>query len=259
LFADFLALFGFAQANTFYMLALAAFVGGLVRGFTGFGFAMVFVPLATIAVGPVMAAALIWIIDIPFAWILAATSWRRVAWREIAPLLTASILFLPLGVWLLTHSDPVTVRWCIAVAILLGVTALATGWRYRGSPGLPLSFGVGGSAGIASGMAQLGGMPIAIFWLAAQKNDPRQTRDNLNGFFCLLPTIAGIAYWLSGVLTITALKMAIPLAVPYGLGLAIGARAFPFASERTFRRVAYFVIFMAAVVALPAIDPVLGR
>jgi uncharacterized membrane protein YfcA len=259
LFNDFLTLFGFGQADAFFTLALAAFIGGLVRGFTGFGFAMVFVPLATIAVGPVMAAALIWIIDFPFAWILAASSWRRVAWREIAPLLTASILFLPLGVWLLTHSDPVTARWCIALAILLGVTALATGWRYRGSPGLPLSFGVGGAAGIASGMAQLGGMPIAIFWLAAQKNDPRQTRDNLNGFFCLLPTVAGIAYLLSGVLTVGALKMAVPLAIPYGLGLAIGARAFPFASEQTFRRVAYLVIFMAAVVALPVIDPVLGR
>lgn len=41
------------------VLIVATFLGGLVRGFTGFGFAMVFMPLASVVVGPVAALGLI--------------------------------------------------------------------------------------------------------------------------------------------------------------------------------------------------------
>lgn len=251
--------FEFTDGFTFAMLVTAALLGGLVRGFTGFGFAMVFVPIATMAVGPVAAAALIWLIDIPFAWALAARRFGHVTWREVFPLLIGAMICVPLGVWLLTHSDPVMARWAVAIAIVCGVTALASGWRYRGMPGTLLSLGVGGMAGVASGLAQLGGMPIAIFWLAAQNNDPRQTRDNLNGFFSVLPVVSGFFFWWAGMLTWTSLWQALPLCVPYGLGLLLGSVMFPIASEQTFRRLAYAVIALAALLAMPIIDPLLGR
>ncbi len=253
------AYFGFATPSTLVTLTVAAVIGGLVRGFTGFGFAMVFVPIATMAVGPKTAAALIWFIDIPFALPLAAAGFRRVAWREVLPLLAGAMLFVPVGVWLLLNCDPFTARWIVAIAILCGVSALASGWRYSGAPGLPLSLGVGSLAGTASGLAQLGGMPIAIFWLAAQKNDAKQTRDNLNGFFAVLPAVTGVIYWWTGVLTRASVMQALPLCLPYGLGLLMGAWLFPIASEQTFRRLAYAVIFAAALLALPLMDPLLGR
>jgi uncharacterized protein len=253
------AYFGFATTSTFLALVAAALLGGLVRGFTGFGFAMVFVPIATMTIGPVGAAGLIWLVDIPFAIPLAISSFKRVAWREVFPLLAGATVCVPLGVWLLTNLDPVVARWIVAISILVALAALVTGWRYKGAPSVPLSLGVGGLSGTASGMAQLGGMPVAIFWLAAQKNDPRQTKDNLNGYFALLPFVTGIAYWLSGVLSWAVFWQAIPLCVPYGLSMVLGAKLFPLASEQTFRRIAYLIIAVAAVVALPVMDQFLKR
>jgi uncharacterized protein len=220
---------------------------------------MVFVPIATLALGPSAAVALIWLIDIPFAWPLAASSFRRVEWREVLPLLAGAVVTAPAGVWLLVNSDPTTARWIVAIAIIAATAALASGWRYRGTPGLPLSLGVGGMSGAASGLAQLGGMPVAIFWLAAQKNNARQTKDNLNGFFALLPLMTGFLYWWKGILTMQMLWMAVPLCLPYGLAMFAGARLFNIASERTFRRLAYSVIALAAIAAVPALDPLLGR
>jgi uncharacterized protein len=259
LFADAASFFGYPSAGVFAALLLAAVLGGVVRGFTGFGFAMVFVPIATVALGPTKAVALIWLIDIPFAWPLAAASFRRVAWREVFPLLAGASVAAPFGVWLLVNSDPATARWIVALSILAATLALVMGWRYAGTPGLPLSLGVGGMSGTASGLAQLGGMPVAIFWLAAQRNDARQTKDNLNGYFAILPAITGLLYWWKGLLTPAMLWMAVPLLVPYGLAMLAGARAFTVASERTFRRLAYAVIAGAALVALPLLDPLLGR
>ena len=251
---DVSAYFGFATPSSFLALVAAALLGGLVRGFTGFGFAMVFVPIATMSIGPVGAAGLIWLVDIPFALPLALSSFKRVAWREVFPLLAGATVCVPLGVWLLTSLDPVLSRWIVAISILVALAALVTGWRYKGAPGVPLSLGVGGLSGTASGMAQLGGMPVAIFWLASQNNNPRQTKDNLNGYFALLPGITGVAYWLSGVLNWGVFWQALPLCVPYGLAMLVGAKLFTFASEQTFRRIAYLIIGMAAIVALPVLD-----
>ncbi len=257
--ADIAAVFGFAAPSGLAALGLAAALGGLVRGFTGFGFALVFVPIATIVVGPVAAVGLIWTIDIPFAWVLAASSWRRVQWRELLPLLFSALALLPAGAFVLTHADPKLARWAIVGVILLGVAALANGWRYQGRPGLPLSLGVGSTAGLVSGLGQIGGLPIAIFWLAAQGGNARQTRDNLNGFFCLLPSFAGLVYIATGIVDTRILLQALPLFLPYGLGLLLGSTLFPLASERVFRRIAYAVIAAAAIVALPALDGPLGR
>jgi uncharacterized protein len=253
------AMFGYPSAAAFLILAGAAVIGGVIRGFTGFGFAMVFVPIATLALGPAKAVALIWIIDIPFAVPLAVSSFRRVDWREVLPLLAGASVAAPLGVWVLVNSDPGVARWIVALSILAATVALATGWRYHGAPGIPLSLGVGGLSGTASGLAQLGGMPVAIFWLAAQKNDARQTKDNLNGYFVLLPVVTGLLYWWSGILTAQMVWMALPLMLPYGIAMAVGSRMFHLAPEKTFRRVAYGVIGMAAVIALPLMDPLLGR
>ena len=55
------------------------------------------------------------------------------------------------------------------------------------------------------------------------------------------------------------LWQALPLLLPYGLGLLIGMRGFHIASEATFRRIAYIVILMSALVSLPLWDRAFGR
>ncbi len=132
--ADFL---GALSPGSQAILMAGALLGGLVRGFTGFGFAMVFVPIATMAIAPVAAIGLVWFVDAPFALPLAAKSAGKAEWREVIPLLVGATVLLPLGVFLLTYLEPVAVRWLTAVTILCAVAALASGWRYRGRPSVP--------------------------------------------------------------------------------------------------------------------------
>jgi uncharacterized protein len=241
------------------LLILATFLGGLVRGFTGFGFAMVFMPIASMAVGHVLALGLIWAVDAVFAFPVASRSFRKADWREVLPLLLAAVLMVPIGVSLLLATDPLLMRWLLAALVLGAVAILASGWRYQGRAGLPLSFGVGGISGLFTGLASLGGMPLAVFWLGAQRNDARQTRDNLQTFFALSTITSGLILWHKGIIDASVLRQALPLLVPYGIGLFIGTRGFRIASESTFRRIAYLVIFCSALVSIPLWDTWLGR
>ena len=252
---DLLHLLGMADASQFAMLMTAALLGGLVRGFTGFGFAMVFVPLATVVVGPVGAVGLVWCIDAPFALPLGAGAARKAQWSEILPLLLGATTLLPAGVWLLTRLDPLLTRWIIALLIIAAVAVLASRWRYHGQPSTRLSLGVGGLSGLAGGLASVGGIPLAIFWLGSQRTSPLQMRHNLVTYFALSTIISGAVFAWNGVITIAVMRQALVLMIPYGLGLAVGTRGFHRASDITFRRVAYAIIAAAAAVALPALDP----
>lgn len=249
-----LSLPGVADPAAAILLLIAAFAGGVVRGFTGFGFAMVFVPVASMAVGPAPAVALIWLIDAPFAFPLAVRSFPRATWREVLPLLVGSVAAMPLGVFLLTQLDRNVARWLIALSISAALAALISGWRYKTEPSRHLSLSVGAMSGLYSGLAQLGGMPLAIFWLGSQINNALRTRDNLQVFFALTTLISGAIFAWSGVLKFDYVWTAVPLIVAYGVGLAIGVKSFHLASEQTFRRVAYSVIGVSVALALPLFD-----
>ncbi len=254
---DLLPLFGMADVAQFATLMMAALLGGLVRGFTGFGFAMVFVPLASVVVGPVGAVGLVWAIDAPFALPLAARVTGKAQWAEILPLLLGATALFPVGVWFLTRLDPLLMRWIIAVLILAAVTVLASGWRYHGQPSTAHSLGVGSLSGLAGGLASVGGIPLAIFWLSSQRTGALQMRHNLVTYFALSTIISGAVLAWKGVVTFAVIGQALVLMIPYGLGLAVGTRGFHRASDVTFRRVAYAIIAAAAILALPALDPLL--
>lgn len=247
------------SASGIAVLLGATLLGGLVRGFTGFGFAMVFMPLASMVLGPVAALGLIWCIDLPFALPIAVRNARQAEWREVAPLLLTATLALPAGIWLLIWLDRETMRWILALLILAAVAVMASGWRYHGRPGIPLSLGVGVLSGLFNGMASIGGMPLAVFWLGAQRNDRHKTRANLQTFFGVSTLISGAILWRNDILTGTALTMALPLMAVYGAGMWAGTHGFRLASEETFRRGAYLVIFLSALISLPLWDAVIGR
>jgi uncharacterized membrane protein YfcA len=240
-------------------LLAATLLGGLVRGFTGFGFAMVFMPLASVVLGPVAALGLIWFIDLPFALPIAARSARQAEWSEVLPLLATATLALPAGIWLLIWLDRETMRWILAGLVLCAVALMASGWRYHGRPGIPLSLGVGVLSGLFNGMASIGGMPLAVFWLGAQRNDRHKSRANLQTFFGISTLISGAILWYKGILTVQAAWTALPLFAIYGAGLWVGTHGFRLSSEEGFRRIAYLVIFLSAFISLPFWDGLIGR
>lgn len=242
---------------TLAVLLIAGFLGGLVRGFTGFGFAMIFMPIASSVVHPSLALAIIFIIDCPFALVLGALALRKAEVKAVTTLLAAASLMLPVGLWLLTTLDPRPMRWVICGLIFAAVCLLASGWRYRGQAGVPLTLGVGAVSGLFNGLAGLSGMPLALFWLSSQTKSPMQMRHDMQAYFGLSTFISMTMLALKGLLTLKALVLGVMLMPVYGLALLVGTRGFHLASEQTFRRVAYAIIVLAAILGLPLLDGVI--
>lgn len=236
------------------ILLAAALAGGLVRGFTSFGFAMIFMPLAASVIPPSMAIAVIWVIDAPFALFLGARAARTADMRGAITLLAAATLTLPVGLYFVSTLDRTLMRWIISGLITLAVLVLISGWRHRGRTGTGLTIGVGFLSGLFSGLASLGGMPIALFWLASQARRAAEIRADLQLYFGLATFVSGAFLWWKGMLTAQTFALGAVLIPVYGAMLLVGSRGFHLASEETFRRIAYAIILGAAMMSLPALD-----
>ena len=184
----------------FWIGAGAAFAASLVRGFSGFGAGMIFVPVAAACFGPRVAAAVLLIVDSLLVLPLIPRALPRIDWREFLPMAIGSVVTVPLGAWVLLAVDPVPIRWGISVVILVFVMMLASGWRYRGPIRASLSLAVGGLAGFMGGVAQISGPPVLIYWLGREIVSATM-RANAIVFFCFSAIATGIAFLLAGIFT----------------------------------------------------------
>jgi uncharacterized membrane protein YfcA len=242
--------FEFIADPLFLIAALAAFVAAVVRGFSGFGAGLIFMPIGAACLGPKNAAGILFVIDTILILPFVANAARIVDWREILPLGIGAVIAVPVGVAVLLTSDPVPLRWGLSITILLSVGVLAMGWRYRGPTRLPLSLAVGGLAGFLSGSVQIPGPPVLIYWLGREIVSTTM-RANAIVFFMVTTVCSGIAYVLGGIFTEAVLVRSAALLPVYGLGMLLGSRMFGLASEATYRQIAYASILFAAVVSMP--------
>ncbi len=234
----------------------AAVLAGLVRGFSGFGAAMIFVPLVSAIYEPKAAVVLLFLVDTTVTAPMLIPAFRRCSWREVAPLAIGSAVTVPMGVYILTIARPDPMRWVIAGAIFAAVTALACGWRLRRAPTVPETLVIGGTAGLTGGMASMSGPPIVLFWLGGQSEAPI-IRANIFAFFGLTGVVIGVSYWLNGLLATDLLLRALVLMPVYALALWAGATGFRMAPSTHYRRVALAICAVATVLALPAWDSLL--
>jgi uncharacterized membrane protein YfcA len=238
-------------------LIAAALAGGLARGFSGFGAALIFVPLASVALGgPHRAAPLMLAMEVFAIAALTPAAWKIADRTEVGWLALGALLGTPLGALMLVSFDPVALRWGVALLILGLLGLLVSGWRFRGQPARPVTIGVGVVGGVLGGVAMVAGPP-AMAYLLGRLSSAREIRAAFALYLAAGGVFAGIAYAVAGLLT-PALLGPVAVALPvYALGIWGGVRMFGLASELTFRRACYAMIGLAALVSLPAWDGVL--
>jgi len=246
------------DSGAFIGIMLAALLGGLSRGFSGFGAALVFVPLASAAVGPRAAVPVLALLECVSCLAFLPNAWRHAQRREVAVMAAGAVCAVPFGALILAYGDPVALRWGLTGLVLLAVAVLASGLRYRGQGAAPLTFGVGALGGVMSGTAMLGGVPPATWWLG--RNAPAViVRANMNLYFAILTAAVTAAYAWRGLIGWDSAWLALAAGPAYALALWGGTRLFGLASERTFRRAGYALILAAAVLGMPLWDPLTGR
>ena len=232
------------------LLVAVTLVAGLARGFSGFGGALIFMPLASALVGPKIASIALLLADMVMTAPMLRPAFRSARRRDVFIMLTGALVGVPLGAALLAHLPGTTLRWgiCIMVFAMLGL--LASGWRYRGAPKTVLTIAVGGVSGVFGAAAQLSGPPVVAYWLGGAL-PAAAMRASIVLYFGLSSFISATSYYFNGLFVQQAIIVALIVGPAYGLGIFAGTRLFGLASEETFRRICLGLIAAAAFLGLP--------
>lgn len=228
-------------------------IGGLVQGFSGFGAGMVIGPVAAALYSPQSAVVILFVVGTLPMIPLVVGALGKVQLREILPILVGFGLTMPLGVWFLKTGDTTVLRWFISITILLAVAVLWSGWRYTGPRNPAVNVGVGAASGFLGGAASIAGPPVILYWMALRTGSGH-VRANLIVFLTLSAVFTALGLVVSGIVTTDRLARGIACSPVFIAALFIGARLFGLASDSTYRRIAYTIVTLAAVLALPALD-----
>ena len=246
---------GHSLASLVFLVA-AAFIAGLARGFSGFGAALIFIPLASTVVPTTVAAPTLLVVDLVMSAGFIPHAWKVADRRSVGTMLAGTLIGVPLGTFVLIHSEPVAIRWMIAALVFALLVLLVSGWRYHGKPATAVTVGVGSTAGFFSGIAQVGGPPVVVYWLGGSSR-PETVRANIMLYFAGSASYTAVTYLIVGILTSSIFGLALVVGPAYGLALFLGSRSFGLASEATYRRICYALIAIAGVISLPLLDGVI--
>lgn len=240
-------------AGTLALLFSVTLAASLARGFSGFGAALIFIPLASALLGPKVAVPLLLVVDSIMTAAMIPAAIRAADRRDVLTMALGALVGVPAGTWLLTTLDPMTLRWGIVGLAAVMLVVLVSGWRYRNRPTPPLTVLVGLVSGFCSGAAQIGGPPVVAYWLGGP-GSARTVRANIIFYFAVTSLIAAVGYVWGGIITLRILTLAALIAPVYGFGAWAGSRMFGLASEQTFRRICLIMIAFATLVSMPVLD-----
>src|SRR5262245_12745274 len=101
----------------FQVLAVI-FVATLIRSAFGFGEALIAVPLLALLIPVEEAVPLATLVSITVAAVVIAQDWRHIHVRSAGLLVLATLLGIPLGLWLLVQADESAVKAILATIII---------------------------------------------------------------------------------------------------------------------------------------------
>jgi len=231
------------------LAAVAVFIGGFLRGFVGFGGALVIVPVMALAFTPKFAVVLHAITELPGIIQLLPTAVRHCSRKTVLPMILALLIGTPVGVYALTAIDTDTMRIVISALVLVMVGMLAWNTRIVFSADMGAAVIGGIIGGIIQGAAGIGGPPLVAL-LLSRGDDPATTRGNIVVMMSSMVIVALPFLWIYGLISVRSLILGGFAAPVYLLATYLGSRYFRTSGSGIYRTVALAVLALTAITTL---------
>jgi uncharacterized membrane protein YfcA len=235
--------------TTLAFILAGAIAGGFVNGLTGFGTALVGLPLWLQAVEPPIAAQLASACSVLGHVTALPVIRRAVDWRRLAPMLVAGLIGVPIGTWLLPLIGLGAFKMAVGAVLIVYCSFMlfAAGRVRLDAGGEGTEAVVGFAGGILGGIAALSGV-LPTIW-ASLKGWPKDRRRvffqafNMTVLTAML--LASTVQGLVGSRSLAALCVAAPGTLA---GAWLGVRLYGRLDDRRFDRIVLTVLLMSGLV-----------
>ncbi len=231
-------------------LVLAVVIAGLVRGFAGFGSAMIIMPVASAVLQPVEAVIFLVAAELIGPLPNFPAAWREGKPREVGRLVLGALLALPVGIWTLSKMEQEIFGWIVSLVVIVLLALIMSGWRMKGTLSARLTVMTGAVGGFMTGFAGISGPPVIMLYMASRL-PIAVIRANFLLYLVALDMLLFALLWGIGMMNWSVAFLGLLVGIPNLAANIVGARAFDPSAERFFRRVAYIVIAVSAIIGLP--------
>lgn len=232
-----------------FAAVVATAIAGVMRGYSGFGTAVILAPVYSLLWGPRAGVPVMLLMELVVSVQLLPSAMKEADRRVVLPLGGAAALATPLGAWFLFTVDGEVLRRFIGGFVLVFGLLLMSGWRYHGTRPLQLNIAIGAVAGLLKGSTGMSGPPVILYLLAGLEEAKRH-RANLIMFFATIAIVSVIVPVLGGLVDAASLLRLAVLLPVMALTVPIGIRLFGVIPVRLYRPFAMGVLLAAGGLAL---------
>jgi uncharacterized protein len=236
--------------STSWFLAIGALLfAAFIRGTTGFGFSLVFTPFMILIMEPKAVIPINLILASLSNIMVVASSFRAINFRRLLPMTIASLLGVPIGVFIIAMISATILKILIgAITVFFAILLV-----FRLTPHFTNERRASGIAGLISGIlnasTSLGGPPVVLF-MHNQSWQKEEIHPSLSAFFLINTGASLIGLSISGMVTPDILLTAASFAPGLVIGVYLGMLAFKHVNESYFRILSVVVVVGTGILAV---------
>jgi uncharacterized membrane protein YfcA len=223
-----------------YLLG-AALAAGLVRGFSGFGTALIFLPVAAQVVNPVWAVTVLVVMDVLGPAPAIPRALKEGHRKDLLRLILGTAFAIPLGLSVLVAVDPIWFKLLVSIVGFIMLAILIMGLRYQGHVTPRIVWASGAAAGFLGSSIGIPGPPVILLYMASS-HPVRVIRANITAFLFFYDILMLLGFLVLGRLYGVPLFLGCLATIPNLIGNLAGAAIFNPKYESLYRWVAYAII-----------------
>jgi uncharacterized membrane protein YfcA len=242
------ALIGLSPATLVFCVS-AMFVAAFIRGFTGFGSSLMWVPSLSLVLPPVAVLPITFLLEVAVSLHLMASVRREIDWRSLTCIYVGTAIGVPVGLSIITAVSADATRTAVALTVIVAAMLLWRGFRLKSTFSTAGTTMIGGAAGLLTGSVGIPGPPVFLYYLSAPL-DITVGRASIIGFIFGAAVFGSAFAAVNGMMDVKAAARAALLLPIVFTGTYLGTHAFGRVDPEKARRFALIVLLIMGAVLL---------
>ncbi|MEM6498832.1 MAG: sulfite exporter TauE/SafE family protein [Pseudomonadota bacterium] len=231
------------------IVLVTVIIAGFLRGFLGFGGALIIIMVVNVVVGPQFAVPLACLAGLPPTLQLLPAAIRHSDRSFALPFGSMSLLMVPVGTLALVKLDPGLMKIIVSGVVLAMVLLLYQGWTFRQKANRSVVLTAGAVTGLIQGATGVAG-PLVVAAAMAIPGEPEKQRANVIGAITFLSFFPAVPLWYHGMFTREVVIASLAIIPIYMITTWIGVRYFSGQGHRIYRLATLIALTMISLVTL---------
>jgi len=211
--------------NEFYLIIGIVTLAGFIQGLSGFGSAIIAIPLLSFFLDIKTSVALVTMLGIIIGLINTRELFAHSDFRRLTPLIASALAGIPIGVMFITSMKESIVLFVLAILLIVYSIYSLKGLKFSLFSHPYFAYISGFFSGYLGATLSISGPPVIVY-TAAQNWPAKEKKSLLTNYFLLVSIFTAIGFYISGMLNDRVMILFGYSVIPLIIGTYLGILAF---------------------------------